>query len=73
MGPGTLYGAIKRMLGDGLIEESDARPDPVLDDQRRRYYRISAAGERACVAEVNRLETLLRSARRARPSRGPTG
>ena len=42
MGPGTLYGAIKRMLADGLIEESDERPDPALDDQRRRYYRITA-------------------------------
>ena len=73
MGPGTLYGAIKRMLGEGLIEESAERPDPTLDDQRRRYYRITAAGERACAAEVNRLETLLRNARRARPSLGPTG
>jgi DNA-binding PadR family transcriptional regulator len=73
MGPGTLYGAIKRMLGEGLIEESDERPDPLLDDQRRRYYRITAAGERACAAEVNRLETLLRNARRARPALGHTG
>jgi DNA-binding PadR family transcriptional regulator len=73
MGPGTLYGAIKRMLAEGLIEESDERPDPALDDQRRRYYRITAAGERACAAEVTRLETLLRNARRARPSLGHTG
>ena len=43
MGPGTLYGAIKRMLADGLIEETDERPDPELDDQRRRYYRVTAA------------------------------
>ena len=73
MGPGTLYGAIKRMLAEGLIEESAERPDPALDDQRRRYYRITAAGERACAAEVNRLETLLRNARRARPALGHTG
>ena len=70
MGPGTLYGAIKRMLGDGLIEETDNRPDPALDDQRRRYYRLTAIGERACAAEVDRLETLLRNARRSRPSLG---
>jgi DNA-binding PadR family transcriptional regulator len=70
MGPGTLYGAIKRMLADGLIEETDERPDPALDDQRRRYYRITGAGERACAAEVNRLETLLRNARRAHPKLG---
>jgi DNA-binding PadR family transcriptional regulator len=73
MGPGTLYGAIKRMLAEGLIEESDERPDPALDDQRRRYYRITAAGERACATEVARLETLLRNARRSRPSLGHTG
>jgi DNA-binding PadR family transcriptional regulator len=73
MGPGTLYGAIKRMLADGLIEESDERPDPALDDQRRRYYRITAQGERACAAEVTRLETLLRNARRASPKLGHAG
>jgi DNA-binding PadR family transcriptional regulator len=70
MGPGTLYGAIKRMLADGLIEESEERPDPALDDQRRRYYRITGAGERVCVAEVDRLETLLRNARTRRPNLG---
>ena len=70
MGPGTLYGAIKRMLADGLIEESEERPDPALDDQRRRYYRITATGERVCAAEVDRLETLLRNASRARPKLG---
>lgn len=41
MGPGTLYGSIKRMLAAGLIEESDERPDPKLDDQRRRYHRLT--------------------------------
>src|SRR3954465_1584323 len=70
MGPGTLYGAIKRMLADGLIEETAERPDPALDDQRRRYYRITAAGERACATEVQRMETLLRNARRSRPKLG---
>ena len=70
MGPGTLYGAIKRMLADGLIEETAERPDPALDDQRRRYYRLTASGERACAAEVQRMETLLRHARKARPELG---
>jgi DNA-binding PadR family transcriptional regulator len=70
MGPGTLYGAIKRMLADGLIEETAERPDPALDDQRRRYYRITATGERACAEELQRMETLLRNARKARPKLG---
>jgi DNA-binding PadR family transcriptional regulator len=70
MGPGTLYGAIKRMLADGLIEETEERPDPALDDQRRRYYRITSSGERACAAEVQRIETLLRNARIVRPDLG---
>ena len=55
MGPGTLYGSIKRMLAAGLIEESDERPDPTLDDERRRYYRMSGLGQRALVAEADRL------------------
>ena len=70
MGPGTLYGAIKRMLADGLIEETAERPDPALDDQRRRYYRITATGERVCAAEVQRMETLLRHAWKSRPELG---
>lgn len=70
MGPGTLYGAIKRMLADGLIEETAERPDPALDDQRRRYYRLTASGERACAAEVQRMERLLRHARQTRPRLG---
>jgi len=62
IGPGTMYGSIKRMLKEGLIEESDERPDPEMDDERRRYYRCSALGERACQAEVRRLTQLLRNA-----------
>ncbi len=46
LGPGTLYGSIKRMLADGLIEETDERPDPELDDERRRYYRLTDFGQR---------------------------
>jgi DNA-binding PadR family transcriptional regulator len=62
MGPGTLYGSIKRMLAEGLIEETDERPDPELDDQRRRYYRLTGLGERVCASELQRLETLIRRA-----------
>lgn len=66
MGPGTLYGAIKRMLGGGLIEETEERPDPQLDDQRRRYYRLTDAGRRLAVAEAERLADLVRSAHQKR-------
>ncbi|HUQ62829.1 MAG TPA: PadR family transcriptional regulator [Acidimicrobiales bacterium] len=62
MGPGTLYGSIKRMLADGLIEETEERPDPDLDDQRRRYYMLTGLGERVRVAELQRLEALVRRA-----------
>ena len=63
LGPGTLYGSIKRMLSDGLIEELDERPDPELDDERRRYYRLTDLGRRVAVAEAERLERLVKSAR----------
>jgi len=62
MGPGTLYGSIKRMLAEGLIEETDERPDPELDDQRRRYYQLTGLGERVCASELQRLESLIRRA-----------
>ena len=63
MGPGTLYGAVKKMLKAGLVDESDERPDPELDDQRRRYYRITGLGGRVLDAEVARMEKLARTAR----------
>ena len=47
MGTGTLYGSIKRMMAAGLIEEAGERPDPALDDERRRYYRMTEAGASA--------------------------
>jgi DNA-binding PadR family transcriptional regulator len=55
MGPGTLYGTIKRLLADGLIEESG-----VLRDQRRRYYRLTALGRAVAASEVEGLQSLLR-------------
>ena len=66
MGPGTLYGAIKQMLKAGLIEESSERPDPDLDDERRRYYRLTGLGLRILDAEVARIEQLARTARTRR-------
>jgi DNA-binding PadR family transcriptional regulator len=54
MGTGTLYGSLKRMLADGLIEEAGERPDPALDDERRRYYRLTELGRRAFAAELQR-------------------
>jgi DNA-binding PadR family transcriptional regulator len=62
MGSGTLYGSIKRMLDQGLIEEAEERPDPALDDQRRRYYRLTALGRRVGAAENARLATLVDAA-----------
>jgi len=66
LGPGTLYGSIKRMVNSGLIAESDARPDPELDDERRRYYRITPLGRKVAVAEARRMERLVRIARAKR-------
>ena len=63
LGPGTLYGSIKRMLSDGLVEESAERPDPELDDERRRYYRLTDFGCRVARAEAERLALLLKSVR----------
>ncbi len=63
LGPGGVYTTIKRLLADGLIEESDERPDAELDDQRRRYYRLTGTGRAVAGAEVRRLETLVRAVR----------
>lgn len=63
MGPGTLYGSIGRMLANGLIETADERPDPEVDDERRRYYRLTNFGLRVAEAESRRLDQLLRIAR----------
>lgn len=60
---GTLYGIIKRLNGEGWIAESSKRPAAVLDDERRRYYRLTELGRRVAVAEARRLEELLETAR----------
>ena len=63
IGPGTLYGTIKRMLADDLIAESEERPDPELDDQRRRYYRLTDQGRQTLQADLVRMDALLKRAR----------
>jgi len=63
MGPGTLYGSIKRMLKAGLIEESDEHADPEMDDQRRRYYRLTNLGRRVLNMEAERLASQVMVAR----------
>ena len=63
MGPGTLYGTLKRMVAARLIEEAAERPDPDLDDERRRYYRITRLGSPVLRAETARVSVLLDAAR----------
>jgi DNA-binding PadR family transcriptional regulator len=66
VGPGTLYRSIKHMLAQGLIVEADERPDPALDDERRRYYRLTDFGQRVAAAEARRLARLVAQARERR-------
>jgi len=60
LGPGTLYGAIKRLLEKGLIEETEERADPELDDERRRYYRLTEFGQKVLRAEAERMARLVK-------------
>ncbi len=79
LAPGTLYRSLRQMEERGWVVESDERPDPDLDDERRRYYRLTDLGRRVAVAEVERLEDAVREARskglapNARPSGAPAG
>ena len=59
MGPGTLYGSLKRMLDAGLVKESDKRVDPELDDERRIYYQITGAGAKALATELERYKRIV--------------
>ncbi len=59
--PGNLYRVIKRLLADGLVAETDRRPVLGLDDERRRYYRITPLGGRVLAAEIARLQALVTS------------
>ena len=62
IGPGTLYRTIDQLIDAGLIEETDRRPAAELDDERRRYYRLTAFGRKVAVAEAERLSDLLKAA-----------
>lgn len=63
LGPGTLYAVIKRFVDEELIAESDERPDPALDDERRRYYRLLESGRQVVLAELERMEQAIALAR----------
>ena len=63
LGPGTLYGSLKRLLDGGLVDESSERVDPEMDDERRRYYRLTEFGMRVARAEARRMASVLRTAR----------
>jgi DNA-binding PadR family transcriptional regulator len=69
LGPASLYRTIGTLLQDRLIEESERRPAPELDDERRRYYRITEKGRQALRAETHRLEQLAAAARAVIPVR----
>ena len=71
LGAGTLYALIKRLLAEGMILETDERPDPSLDDERRRYYRLTPFGRDVAIADVNRLESIVSQARAKRLVRAP--
>lgn len=70
---GTLYRSIQRMLEQGLIVEPRERPEPEMDDERRRYYRITEFGRRVAEAEARRLAQLLRMARQRGFAPGRSG
>jgi DNA-binding PadR family transcriptional regulator len=62
LGPGTLYGSIKRLLADGLIVELDEKVDRALDDERRRYYNLTELGRRVIILDAERLANLVEMA-----------
>ncbi len=64
MGPGTLYGSLGRMIDAGLIRESEKKVDPEMDDERRVYYKISALGQKALAAELERYREVVSLAKR---------
>ena len=64
--PATLYGTVKRLIDEGLLEESRERPDPSIDDSRRRYYRLTKLGKQVLAAESERLEDLVKVIRAKR-------
>jgi DNA-binding PadR family transcriptional regulator len=73
MGPGTLYGSLGRMMSAGLIREADARVDPAMDDERRIYYRITASGQTALAAELERYREVVAVATEKKLTRNVIG
>jgi DNA-binding PadR family transcriptional regulator len=75
LAPGTLYRSLKQMEERGWVVEAEERPDPSLDDERRRYYRLTDLGRRVALAELERLESLVRAGRSKGfvPSPRPSG
>ena len=75
LAPGTLYRSLKQMEERGWVVESEERPEPSLDDERRRYYRLTDLGRRVALAELERLEGLVRAGRSKGfvPSGRPSG
>ena len=75
LAPGTLYRSLRQMEERGWVAEAEERPDPSLDDERRRYYRLTDLGRRVALAEVDRLEGLVRAGRSKGfvPSGQPSG
>ena len=69
MGPGTLYGALSRMTKSGLIDESEGRANPDLDDERRIYYRLTDAGRGALSLEISRYRSVVEVAKARSPAR----
>ena len=76
MGPGTLYGTLKRMLDAGVIAEAGERVDPDPGEERRRYYRLTALGSRVASSETERMARIVRAATRrglgGRPNSSPS-
>ena len=70
LGPGTLYSSIQALVEAGFIVEIEAKTDQKLNQERRRYYRLTAAGRKASRAEADRLADLLRVARAKKILRG---
>jgi len=66
IGASSLYSVLRRLLADGLVIETDERPDPALDDERRRYYRLTKFGLDVTVADLRRLESMIQQARAKR-------
>jgi DNA-binding PadR family transcriptional regulator len=66
IGASSLYATVRRLLEEGLLTETDDRPDPSLDDERRRYYRLTKLGREIAVREVKRLQSVILQARAKR-------